>query len=137
MFAVPDTFLVQEAVALLALLSLAVGCAYAGWQMLRRRGRTSVVRGRVAVWGRRRALPTAAVPLPPRLKSGAELGRLADVMRAGRGHLEAIVTSQHSAARHLDSAEVALSRLMADVLKVMPATAAPGPLRAQAFALAA
>jgi hypothetical protein len=56
------------------------------------------------------------------LTSAAEFGRLTQVMDHGKRCVQAIAQAHTDAQRHLDSAEVALDRLMAEIRQVMPVT---------------
>lgn len=84
-----------------------------------------VVAGRVIPRRHHRAAPTTVQPPAPRLGPGTELRRLASVMDAARTHLDTITSSQRAAARHLDSAEIALNRLLSEIIDVMPPAIAP------------
>jgi hypothetical protein len=89
-------------------------------QSKRARRPATVVNGRVVAKGLQRMVPIVRTQPQPRLVPGAELGRLADVIQTARVRIDTITTCQRSAARHLDSAEVALNRLLADIVGVMP-----------------
>ena len=72
----------------------------------------------------RRPSTTVAAP-SPRLGPGSELRRLADIMDGARSRLDTVTTTQRAAARHLDSAEIALNRLLAEIADIMPPAIAP------------
>lgn len=82
-------------------------------------GRQTVRRSRA------RRAPDVVLAAAPRLGPGTELQRLASVMDGARVRLETITTSQRAAARHLDSAEIALNRLLSEIVGVMPAAISP------------
>jgi hypothetical protein len=107
------------------------------WQARRARMPATVVNGRVVAKGLTRIAPLVVVPPPPRLGTGSELGRLADVMQTARNRIDTITTCQRTAARHLDSAEVALNRLLADISSIMPPTITPSVQPRRSMALAA
>ena len=106
-------------------------------QAKRARMPAPVVNGRIVAKGLMRIAPIVMVPPPPRLSAGAELGRLADVMQTARTRVDTITACQRSAARHLDSAEVALNRLLDDIASIMPPTIASSVKQPRSMALAA
>jgi hypothetical protein len=65
-------------------------------------------------------LPAYLEAVPGLLSRGHQFGRLAQVIETGRRHVQAIATAQREAARHLDSADVAIDRLLAEIRLVMP-----------------
>lgn len=91
-------------------------------QAQRAREPAIVVNGRVVAKGLQRMAPIVVTQPPPRLAPGAELGRLADIIKTARRQVDTITACQRSAARHLDSAEVALNRLLSEIVSVMPPT---------------
>ncbi len=106
-------------------------------QAKRARRPATVIKGRVVAKGLKRSAPIVVVPPPPRLKPGVELGRLAGVIEDARTRLDSITTCQRSASRHLDSAEVALNTLLADIVSIMPPTIAPSVQPRRTMAMAA
>ncbi len=93
--------------------------------------------GRVGAKSRHRSSTIVVVPLPSRLTPGTEIGRLATVIQGGRTRLDTIVTCQRTASRHLDSAEVALNALVAEIVSVMPTTVTQSPRLRATLAMAA
>lgn len=71
-----------------------------------------------------RAAPPAT-PSTPRLATGAELQRLLGVMEVATSRVTTINARQTAAARHLDSAEMSLNRLLGEIADVMPRTIGP------------
>jgi hypothetical protein len=121
----------------LLVLGLLICGLYLLHQAKRARRPATVVNGRVIAKGRQRMAPIVVMPPPPRLKPGAELSRLADVVTSARTRLETITNCQRSASRHLDSAEVALNTLLADIVSIMPPTITPSVQPRRTMAMAA
>jgi hypothetical protein len=128
-------------VSLVAKCLVVLGLMICGIHLLRQAKRArrpaTVVNGRVVAKGLQRIAPIVVVPSPPRLKPGAELGRLADVIQGAHTRLETITSCQRAASRHLDSAEVALNSLLAEIVIVMPPTIMPSVLPRRTMAMAA
>jgi hypothetical protein len=136
------TILISFATTAVALKGL-LACALfvAGFYLLRQAKRArrpaTVVNGRIVAQGLHRFEPIVVVQPPPRLKAGAELGRLAEVIQSAKSRIDAITTCQRSASRHLDSAEIALNALLAEIGSVMPPTISPSVHPRRTLAMAA
>jgi hypothetical protein len=72
-------------------------------------------------------------PLAPRLRPGAELGRLASVIDTARGHIQSINANQVSAGVQIDAAEHALNRLLGEISGIMPSVIKPTMTPRRAF----
>jgi hypothetical protein len=70
-----------------------------------------------------KALPQQ--PVAARLKPGSELRRITAVLEGATSRVQAINAAQVAAARQIDSAEVALQRLLAEITSVMPSAIVP------------
>lgn len=92
---------------------------------LKRRPSRSMAPHRTIASRPSRRSPVTIVASAPRLGPGSELKRLASVLDGARVRLDTITTSQRAAARHLDSAEMSLNRLLSEIADIMPAAIAP------------
>ena len=107
---------------------VALGMAVAGIVLLLQEFRMRQRPVRVVVL---RPLPTAEPrrvalgPVVAQLAPGDQLSRLAAVMSAANGHVDAIHSTQTSASIHIDAAEHALNRLIGEVAHLMPMNVRP------------
>jgi hypothetical protein len=81
--------------------------------------------------------PLPAQPVATRLAPGSELQKLSTVLDHARGQLQNVHTATAAAARQIDGAEVALSRLLQDIAGVMPQAIATTIVPRRALSLAA
>jgi hypothetical protein len=72
-------------------------------------------------------------PLAPRLRPGAELGRLASVIDAAQSHVQTVNANQVAAAVQIDAAEHALNRLIGEIAEIMPSVMKPTMVPRRAF----
>ncbi len=64
-------------------------------------------------------------PISARLSPGVELQRLTSVLDSAKARVQTINAAQVAAARQIDSAEMALNRLLAEISSIMPTAIAP------------
>lgn len=83
------------------------------------------------------ATPLPAQPVAARLAAGSELQKLTRVLDHARAQVQSVQSATSAAARHIDGAEIALNRLLAEIAGVMPQAIQPTIVPRRALSVAA